>query len=73
MNEGNAKENGIGSNLTYKDIMKDFSIKEENELLVTGNGNIIQTGSTSFIEEDKIALGNIFETSFLTIIQKAAK
>lgn len=80
LNEGNAKENGIGGSLTYKDIMSDINIKEENnkieignELFVTSNGNIVQTGTVSFIEEDKIALGNINETSFLTILENLIK
>lgn len=80
LNEGDAKENGTGGSLTYKDIMSDIDIKEENdkieienELFVTSNGNIVQNCSTSFIEEDKIALGNINETSFLTILENLVK
>lgn len=77
MNEGNARMNRIGGNKTYRDFMKeiyiitsDNEIEINNEILIASNGNIIPVGCASFIEEDKIALGNICETSLLTILEK---
>lgn len=76
MNEGNAKENGIGGIRTHKDYMRnikvenfDNEIKISNDVLIAANGNIVNVGCTSYIEEDKIALGNLKESSFLEIIK----
>lgn len=80
MNEGNAKDNGIGGNRTYKDYLRNIECKSSNDeieisgdILVAANGNIINVGCTSYIEEDKIALGNLSESSFLTIIRDSIK
>lgn len=80
MNEGNARDNGIGGNKTYKNYIRNMDIKNlndqmeiRNELLVSANGNIINVGCASYIEEDKIALGNLHKSSFLNIIGKYIK
>lgn len=76
-NDGNAKENGIGGILTYRDFLKDISIKREKsilyvdgEILIAANGNVIGVGCAPFIEEDKISLGNISNNSLLEILEK---
>lgn len=80
MNEGNAKENGIGGNKTYQNFIKQMDIRIlndqieiKNELLVSANGNIVNVGCTSYIEEDRIALGNLHEISFLNMMERYTK
>lgn len=77
VNEGNAKSNNIGGSMTYKDFIEKMSVKSsndiieiENTILVAANGNIINCSCGSYIEEDEISLGNLYNSSFLTIVSK---
>lgn len=77
VNEGNARSNNIGGSMTYKDFIEKMNVKSSNDtieignnILVAANGNIINCSCGSYVEEDEISLGNLHNSSFLTIISK---
>ncbi len=77
VNEGNAKSNNIGGSMTYKDFIEEMNIKSSNDVIevrnsivIAANGNVINCSCGSYIEEDKISLGNLHNSSFLSIISK---
>lgn len=77
VNEGNAKDNNIGGNMTYKDFIEEMDVNESNDIievnntiLIAANGNIVNCSCGSYAEEDKITLGNLYNSSFLNIISE---
>lgn len=77
VNEGNARDNNIGGSMTYKDFIEEMDVNYSNDvieinnaILVAANGNIINCSCASYIEEDKISLGNLYYSSFLNVISE---
>lgn len=77
VNEGNAKNNSIGGSMTYKNFIEEMRVKSANDIvevnnsiLVAANGNIINCSCGSYIEEDEISLGNLYNVSLLSILSK---
>ena len=77
VNEGNAKDNNIGGSMTYKDFIEEMDVKVlddvvkvSNALVIAANGNVVNCSCGSYIEEDEIALGNLHDSSFLSILSE---
>lgn len=75
LNDGNAKENGVGGNVTYKKYLSPIDIKLKdniltikNELIITSNGNVTSTVGGPYKDEDGNPWGNLKDKDFDSII-----
>ena len=75
LNDGNAKENGVGGNRTYKNYLSPIDIKLDrdnctikNELIITSNGNVTSTVGGPYKDEDENSWGNLNDKYFDSII-----
>lgn len=80
LNDGNAKENGVGGNRTYKNYLSSIDIKLDrdtltikNELIITSNGNVTSTVGGPYKDEDENSLGNLNNKDFDIIILNKMK
>ncbi len=75
LNDGRAKENGLGGNRTYKNYLSPIDIKLDrdkltikNELIITSNGNVTSAVGGPYKDEDENSWGNLNEEDFSKII-----
>lgn len=75
LNDGRAKENGLGGNRTYKNYLSPIDIKLDrdkltikNELIIASNGNVTSTVGGPYKDEDENTWGNLNEEDFSKII-----
>ena len=75
LNDGRAKENGLGGNRTYKNYLSPIDIKLDrdkltikNELIIASNGNVTSTVGGPYKDEDENSWGNLKDKDFGSII-----